>query len=288
MQKITDEQQLKINRLMNLKYKRHRKIMIRTWLFIVLYSVLVFFLLVHYHQVEYYFNWTFVILLSLSFWIGILLSIFRNGNNDAMWKSLDKSMIFFAWILVLLLIVIGSLTWVFNYDLIPIEDTFLVFVILVLGYFLLCFFWEKTITKNTLLIVYFIFYSVFLFPVLFQAITNLGFLWKLWNLLIWISPLFLAIFRSYLVDFFCSWYFIRKLFLKKDSEIWNCPNCHCHIIKKPITFCPHCWSKRYSTHVLNNSIFCNNCWFVFKVRDFDFPNYCPHCGLPFIRRKAKK
>lgn len=56
MQKITDEQQLKINRLMNLKYKRHRKIMIRTWLFIVLYSVLVFFLLVHYHQVEYYFN----------------------------------------------------------------------------------------------------------------------------------------------------------------------------------------------------------------------------------------
>ena len=56
MSGITEEQQLKINKLMRLKYKRHRRIMIWTWFFIVLYSVLVFFLLVHFHQVEYYFD----------------------------------------------------------------------------------------------------------------------------------------------------------------------------------------------------------------------------------------
>lgn len=273
---------------MRLKYKRHRRIMIWTWFFIVLYSVLVFFLLVHFHQVEYYFDWTLVILLSLIFWISILFSVFRNENNDLMSKNLDKSMVLFVWMAVVFLIVVGSLTWVLNYDYIPIEDTFLIFMILVLWYLLLCFFWEKNITKNTLLIVYFIFYSMFLFPVLSQAIEKVGFLWRLWNLLFWVSPLLLVIFRSYLVDFFSSWFFIRKLFLKKDSEIWNCPNCHCHIIKKPFIYCPHCGNDRYNSNSWKNNIYCNSCGFPFKIWDFDFPNYCPHCGLSFRKRKSRK
>ena len=288
MPEITDEQQLKINKLMRLKYKRHKRMMIWTWIFIVLYSVLVFFLLVHFHQVEYYLNWTFVILLALGFWIGIFHSLFWNENDNMLNRNLDKSMVVFAWMLVLFLIVIGSLSWVLNYDFIPIEDVFLIFVILVLWYFFLCFFWEKTITKNTLLFLYLIFYFVFLWPVLLQAISNLGVLWKFWNFLFWISPLFFVIFRTSLVDFIGSWFFIRKFFLKKDSEIWNCPKCHYHILKKPITFCPHCWNERYGSHSFSNSIYCESCGFSFRIGDFDFPNYCPHCGLSFRRRRAKK
>ena len=149
MSEITDEQQIKINRLMYLKYKRHRRIMAWTWFFIVLYSVLVFFLLVHFHQVEYYLNWNFVIVLTVGFWIGILLSLFWTENNDMMNKHLDKSMIVFACILGFLFIVFGSLTWILNWGSIPIENVFLIFVVFVLWYFLLCFFSEKMITKNT-------------------------------------------------------------------------------------------------------------------------------------------
>ena len=268
---------------MNLKYKRHRRIMAWTWFFIVLYSVLVFFLLVHFHQVEYYLNWNFVIVLAVGFWIGIIFSLFWDENNDMMSKHLDKSMIVFACILGFLFIVFGSLTWVFNWGSIPIENVFLIFVVFVLWYFLLCFFSEKMITKNTLLFVYFIFYSIFLFPVLSQAVTNLAFLWILWNFLLWMSPLLLLIFRASLADFLCSGYFIRKFFLKKDSEIWNCPQCHCHIMRKPFWFCPHCWNVR-----LGSSFYCENCWFSTKIKDFDFPNYCPHCRLSFRRRKARK
>lgn len=272
---------------MNLKYKRHRRMMIWTWFFIVLYSMLVFFLLVHFHQVEYYFNFIFVILLSSCFLLGMFFSIFRNGNNDVMGKNIDKLMFFFVWVAVIFLVVVGSLTWVLNCDYVPIEDAFLIFVILVLWYFLLCFFWEKMVTKNTLLILYFIFYSVFVFPVLSQAISDLGILWKLWNSLFWISPLLLVLFRTSLVDFLGSWFFIRKLFSKKDSEIWNCPQCHSYIMKRPFIFCPHCGNEKDNSKITRNSIYCGCCWFSLKIRDFDFPNYCPHCGLSFRKRKAR-
>lgn len=288
MLEITEEQQLKINKLMTLKYKWHCKMMAWTWLFIAFYSVLVFFLLVHFHQVEYYVNWNIVILLSIVLWICFLVSLVWDTCGDLTSKNIDKSMASIGVIAVVVGVIICSMLWLFYYEKAPIEDVFFIFVIFVGLYFLLCFIGKKTVTRNILLFIYLVFYFAFLYPVLLQAISNLWIFWKLWNLLFWVSPLFLVVFRTYLVDFIGSWFFIRKFFLKKDSEIWNCPQCHYHILKNPVLFCPHCGNPKYSSKSLNNDFYCNCCWFKFKIRDFDFPNYCPHCGLSFRKRKARK
>ena len=268
---------------MILKYKWHRKMMIWTRFFIVLYSVLVFFFLVHFHHVEYYINWNLVLLLILIFWICFFSFSVWGTWSDFFWSSVDKSVSSVAFILVVIAVLVWAFAWLFCYDIAPIEQVFLIFVIFIWLYFVLCFLDRRTITRNTLLFIYFIFYFLFLSPVLFQVVSDLWIFWKIWNFLFWMSPMFLIIFRTTLVDFLGSWFFIRKFFLKKDSEIWNCPQCHCHIIKKPFRFCPHCWNDK-----CGSSMYCESCWFSSKIRDFDFPNYCPHCGLSFRKRKARE
>ena len=262
--------------------------MVWTWIFIALYSVSVFLFLLHFHQVEYYLNWGLVLLLLIIFWIYLFCVWIWTAGNGMFWSSVDKLMISVWFMIAVIVVLIYSIVLVFDSNLASIQYVFLIFVIYILLYFILCIFDKKTIKSDTLVFIYLIFYFVFLCPVLFQAISNLWILWKLWNFLFWISPLFLTLFRTYLVDFLGSWFFIRKYFLDKDSEIWNCPKCHFHIIKKPFRFCPHCGNDKYSSHSLNNSIYCNSCWFAFKIKDFDFPNYCPHCGLSFRKRKAAK
>lgn len=288
MSEITDEQQLKINKLMKLKYKRHRRMMIWTWFFIVLYSVWVFFLLLHFHNVEYYLNWGVVFWLFITFGIYLLSVSVWTAWNDIFWKWVDKIMISVGLIIVVIAVIFCSVVWFFGSDLAPIQYVFLIFVVFVILYLFLCFFDKKPVKVESLLFIYLIFYFVFLCPVLFQAISNLWIFWKLCNFIFWVSPLFLVLLRTYLVDFVGSGFFIRKFFLEKDSEIWNCPQCHRHITKKPLQFCPHCWNERYCGKILKNNIYCESCGFSFKIRDFDFPNYCPHCGLSFRRRKARK
>ena len=164
---------------------------------------------------------------------------------------------------------------------------FLLFLFFIVIYVMLCCFTKIQLTKNMLLIMYTIFYCVFLFPVLFQALSHVGSLWRIWKILLWISPFFMFIFRTYLVDLVSSWRFIRKIFLKKDSEIWNCPRCHVHITKRPVVYCPHCGYNRYITEWYYG-VYCRGCGFVPRVKEFQIPNYCPHCGLSFKRIMSRQ
>ena len=134
MQKITDEQQLKINKLMRLKYKWHRRMMVWTWIFIVLYSVSVFFFLLHFHQVEYYLNWSLVLSLLIIFWIYLFAVWIFTAGNGMVWNSVDKLMISVWFIIVVVAVLICSIVWIFDGSFASIQYVFLAFLTYVLLY----------------------------------------------------------------------------------------------------------------------------------------------------------
>jgi len=253
--------------------------------FVVLYSLLVFLFLVNFYHVEYYFMADVVIVIYVLLWIWLLLPFFVDNNIDLM-KGWVLKLIPLVFVLLLFVAYLIFFIASFSGFQISIWYTFFLFTTFVCTYLFLCIVTKKKITKNSLLIIYILFYSIFLFPVLLEVVSQAGFLWKLWSIIFWLSPFLLYIFRASLVDFLWSWVFIRRLFSKKDLGIWNCPRCHSYILKKPIRFCPHCGTDKFGINGWYN-IYCRNCWLHMGVWDFDFPNYCPHCRLSFMRRKAR-
>ena len=119
------------------------------------------------------------------------------------------------------------------------------------------------------------------------ALSDLTFLWKLWKIIFWLSPLLFYFLRMYTVDFVWSGQFVRGIFKSKDIDVRNCPQCHEYILKKPIRYCPHCATDRFSSNGAGYNKHCKNCGFVLKIHDFDFPCCCPHCGLAFKRKILK-
>ncbi len=226
---ITPQLQKKINRLMQLKYEKHKKLMKWTRFFVVLYSVFVFF-------------------------------IFAKYLNFAVYRL-----------------------W-FRFE---ITHFFVLFLVFVFAYFLQCFLKRKKIPSKSFMIVYFSFYFLFLCPVLFAALSDLTFLWKLWKIIFWLSPLLFYFLRMYTVDFVWSGQFVRGIFKSKDIDVRNCPQCHEYILKKPIRYCPHCATDRFSSNGAGYNKHCKNCGFVLKIHDFDFPCCCPYCGLAFKRKILK-
>lgn len=282
------ELQKKINRLMHLKFEKHKKIAKLSRFIIFLYSVLVFFAVIKIHGVTIYLN------SYLVFFCAFLFVVFlRCFLNNFWWNSLDNmdnvvsnsAYIMVLWIItvIILLHLMVNTNWR-----IPIEKAFEIFAILTLIYFFMYIFSRKVVKADKVLLIYFLFYSLFLFPVLLSVISEIGFLWNLFSILFGISPFFFIIFRSYLIDFFWSWMFIRRWFSKKDADVWNCPQCHVYILKKPVRYCPHCGADRGSTQWFGYVTYCHKCWFTMKIRDFDFPCCCPHCGLPFRWKKNIK
>ena len=267
---------------MRLKYKWHRKIMVWTRFAVVLYSALVFLLLINLHSVEYFLRTDLVIVLFSLFWVFIFFSCFFDANLNLllMWFIRAVPLL----VLFMILISIAFFDGFFSGYQITIWKTFLLFVVLVCIYILSCLFVKKQIKKNSLLVIYFVFYSIFLFPVLLEVISDVNFIWKFWNLLFWLSPLLLFFFRSSLADFIWSWLFVRKIFTKKDLLVWTCPICRKYILSKPIRFCPRCGNDKRKGQCLH--FYCT-CWFFMKVGDFDFPNHCPHCGVPLRKIKIR-
>ena len=283
MLKINDviyEKQEKIHKHMLLKYKWHRKIMVWMRFFVVLYSLLVFLFLVNFYHIDYYFRADMIIWVYVLLWVSLFFFFWFDESVDffKVWIVEVPAVLFITLLIVVLLFFSGS----FDFQ-ISIWHTFFLFTLFICVYLFLCIVLKKKITRSTLLIIYFIFYSIFLFPVLLEIVSQAGLLWKLWSMLFWLSPFLLYIFRASLVDVLWSGVFIRRLFSKKDLEVWNCPRCRSYILKKPIKFCPHCGTDKFGINWWYN-VYCRNCWFHLRVRDFDFPDYCPHCGLSFRKK----
>ena len=160
-------------------------------------------------------------------------------------------------------------------------NLFLLFLFISFCFFLICLVNKRRISRDNVLIIYFIFFFIFLWPVVEASIDGIPIFAKIFKILFSISPFLVLLFRSSFTDFLWSGYLIRRWFRIKDSEVWNCPGCHWYIMKKPIRFCPNCWCDSFA---LDNKSFvhiCKNCGFFMKIKETDFPNFCPHCGLAF-------
>lgn len=130
---------------------------------------------------------------------------------------------------------------------------------------------------------YYLLFNFFLiWPALFVAVSDFPFLWNFWKILLWVSPILFYIFRVFVVDLIWSDKIVHWLFRSKDMEVWSCPWCHEYILRKPIFYCPHCGSLKHGERW-----FCKSCWFTSKILDFDFPKFCPHCGLWFKYQRIK-
>ena len=128
---------------------------------------------------------------------------------------------------------------------------------------------------------YFLFNFFLVWPSLFVAASNFPFLWNIWKIVLWVSPILFYFLCFFIVDFIWSDRIVRKIFKWKDADIWNCPVCHEYILKKPVFYCSNCWMTKYREWKLLSGKYCIHCWFKSCVDDFDFPKYCPHCGLRF-------
>lgn len=129
---------------------------------------------------------------------------------------------------------------------------------------------------------YLFFNLFFIWPIIFIFFLNfnLSFFWVIWNVMIWFSPFILSL-RPFVVNIF----WLCTLFGDKDVELWKCPECWKYILKKPIIYCSNCWNAK--NLVFFNRFYCKDCGLEPKVEDFDFPNFCPHCGVPFKGRNKK-
>lgn len=236
---------------MELKYKKHKKIMIWTWFFIAFYTIAVFVVLTQYVYENMFVN---INLIFVEIWYDVrgcfrLLTIFYLFIMCFYFSfnRLDSS----------------KSNNIYFYKGRPIyNDIWPLLLKSLKGY-------------------YFLFNFFLVWPSLFVAVSDFPILWNIWKIMLWISPILFYFLRFFIVDFIWSDRIVRKIFKWKDANVWNCPACHEYILKKPVASCPHCWMTKYSEWKLFCSKYCMYCGFKSVVGDFDFPRYCPHCGLRF-------
>jgi len=279
---------------MYLKYKKHKKIANLSLTCLFVYALLVFLILTRFCTVQYeigefskicfFVFFVFLLVFLLSFTLDDVDKIFASSVYGKSIYSLRNSFILsfsFLFFMFVAFICFNNST---------ILNLFLLFLFMSICFLILCLLNKKTISRNNILLVYFLFYFIFLWPVLEQTIENITFFSKICKIIFWISPFLLMLFRTSIVDFLWSGNLIHRWFKIKDSEIRNCPWCHEYILKKPIRFCPHCWNDCWALDSGGNSLVhvCNNCGFFIKIKEIDFPNFCPHCGLWFKMKTNMK
>lgn len=272
------ELQRKIHRLMCLKYRKHKKIANLSLACIFLYSILVFLILTRFCTIEFEiseFSKIFLIVFAVIILVLMLLS--SHFFNKFAFSVLMVVLVFW----MTLTIAFAEL-----YDN-SILHLFLLFLWISLCFFILCFSNNRRISRENVLLIYFIFFFVFLRPVVEASIEGVHVVAKIWKILFSISPFLMLLFRTSFTDFLWSGYLIRRWFRIKDSEVWNCPGCRWYIMKRPIRFCPHCGNDSWA---LDNHLMihlCKNCGSFMKIKETDFPNFCPHCGLAFKSKRPR-
>lgn len=209
-------------------------------------------------------NWFFILLYSFSiFWF----------FSNCVYKDVPLNSWFFE-----------SITW---FDLWVFSWIFLFVVLILLKIYeaLSNPLWDKIvkIPRKFLRNMYFLYNFLFLWPLLFKSISDLTLFWWFWRIILWLSPFLFYVFRFFAADFVWSDKFVRWLFRLKDIRVWSCPCCHEYILKKPNSYCPNCGNEKHG-----EKWYCLSCGFDSRVLDFDFPNFCPHCGLWFKYRRIKK
>lgn len=238
MQNISIEELDKVNEYMGMQYKKHKKIMFRTWLFIILYTFFIFIIFTQYVydnmfvELDFYFIKIWYDLRG-AFWLLTLFYLsfcnIKLSIKKVTWCKIDIKLLF-------------------------------------------------DFLKN-----YYILFNFFLiWPALFVAVSDFPILWNFWKILLWVSPFLFYILRIFIVDFIWSDKFVRWFFRWKDVEVWSCPWCHEYILRKPIFYCPNCGNIKHGERWL-----CRSCGLSSKILDFDFPNFCPHCGLWFKYKHLK-
>ena len=288
MWEINLELQKKIRRLMFLKYKKHKRIANLSLACIFLYSLLVFLVLSHFCTIEFEIS-RFPKICLIIFAVFLLVFMLAQSMDDIS-KLAESSILytnkasFFSikniFALSFLFWIAMIVSFILLYD-DSISHLFFLFLWMSVCFFILCFSNKRRISRDNVLFIYFIFFFVFLWPVVEASIDGIPVVAKIWKILFSISPFLMILFRSSFTDFLWSGYFIRRRFKIKDSEVWNCPGCHWYIMKKPIRYCPHCGNDSWA---LDNHLMirlCKKCGSFMKIRETDFPNFCPHCGLAF-------
>ena len=278
---------------MYLKYKKHRQIANLSLLCLFIYSLLIFLFLTRFCTIEFEIS-DFAKGCFLVF--AILLLIFMTASSvDDMSKFFASTLygnrirkmslkhLFLLSLVFWMLIVVVVIC--FNDS--SMLHLFLLFLLMSICFFILCLVNKKNISRNNILFIYFLFYFIFLWPVVETTIDDIPFVAKILRIVLSLSPFLLLLLRSSFTDFLWSGYFIRRWFKIKDSEVWNCPWCHWYIMKKPIRFCPHCGCDTWAIWNWSLIHVCKNCGSMVKIKEMDFPNFCPHCGLGFKARHPK-
>ncbi len=289
MWEVTPELQKKIHRLMYLKYRKHKKIANFSLACIFLYSILVFLVLTKFCTIEFEISEfsricliVFAVLLLIFFWMHcldaatkVLMYTWYTGAGEKSLLSV-KNIFAFSFVFWVAMVIFFILFYR--------ESTlylFLLFLCMSVCFLILCFLDKKEINRNNILLIYFIFYFIFLWPVLETSIDWIPFIAKIGKIIFSLSPFLLLLFRSSLTDFLWSGYLIRRWFKIKDSQVRNCPWCHWYIMKNPIRYCPHCGCDTWAMDTWSFVHICKNCGNFIKIKELDFPNFCPHCGLWF-------
>lgn len=287
MWEVTPELQKKIHRLMYLKYRKHKKIANLSLACIFLYSMLVFLVLTRFCTIECEVGVTSRICLIV---FSVFLFIFMLAKStygtlnilseySVLNSSRTSSFSLFS-LFSFLFCVFMLLVFIFFYD-DSILHLFLLFLWMSVCFFIVCFLDKRTISRDKFLLIYFLFFSIFLWPVVEASIDGIPIIAKIWKILFSLSPFLLLLFRTSFTDFLWSGYLIRRRFRIKDSQVWNCPWCHWYIMKKPIRYCPHCGCDIWAMDSWSFVHVCKNCGNFIKIKELDFPKYCPHCGLCF-------
>lgn len=293
MWQVNPELQKKIRRLMFLKYKKHKRIANLSLACLFIYSLLVFLILTRFCTIDFKLG---EFAKVCFFILSILLLIFMLSSSLDDVSKLLVSPLYEnkSWILSIRNIFALSIAFsvammvafVCFYDA-SILNLFLLFLFMSIWFFVLCLVNKKTIPRNNILFIYFLFYFIFLWPVVESVIDDIPVIAKIWKIIFSISPFLLLLFRSSFTDFLWSGYLIRRWFKIKDSEVWNCPWCHWYIMKKPIRFCPHCGCDTWALDSKSLVHVCKNCGSFVKIKELDFPNFCPHCGLWFKFKRPR-
>ena len=287
MWEVNLELQKKIRRLMFLKYKKHKKIVNLSLACLFLYSMLVFLLLTIFCTIEFEisdFSKAFLFVFSIILLLLLVVWSFE-GINNIFSPMIYSNRISNFWLknifVYSFVFCIAILITVVCFDYASMWYLFLLFLFMSICFFILCLINKKSISRNSVLFIYFLFYFIFLWPVVEASIDGIPIVAKIWKIFFSLSPFLLLLFRSSFTDFLWSGYLIRRWFKIKDSGVWNCPGCHWYIMKKPVRFCPHCWCDSWALDSKSFVHICKNCGSFMKIRETDFPNFCPHCGLAF-------
>lgn len=290
MWEINLELQKKIRRLMYLKYRKHKKIANLSLACIFLYSILVFLILTRFCTINFEISVASkicLIVFSVILFIFMLIKSTYGALNILSESSvLNSSRISFFSLFSFLFCVLMLLAFVFLYD-DSMFHLFLLFLWMSVCFFIVCFIDKRTISRDKFLLIYFIFFFMFLWPVVESSIDWIPLIAKIWKILFSLSPFLLLLFRTSFTDFLWSGYLIRRRFRIKDSQVWNCPGCHWYIMKKPIRFCPYCGCDTWAMDTGSFVHVCKNCGNFIKIKEVDFPNFCPHCGLWFKFKHPK-